>query len=714
MYKEKLNNILIVLPILIVFIFFENDLFLARYPIQDLYWNDLQLFGLYNWFISVVQEGDIKDFFGSYINYMLGMGHNVLTTKNPNVYFDIGAWLTLFLPIELALEIRYYIFGMIFTYGIYKLLKIRSNYFPNSIVYIILCILGLTAPIFRYEVGLLNQYFLLASPMVAYLMAKIIDNEGPLLGNYLRLTLLSIISIGVSDVHWIIYMFVILFYLFAVRIYRGSNLFPYFAIALLITSMWLINYAPILFHEIFLNDTLSSKGGWTLNQWLNIFGVRMFSPWNYFRGDFIGPVSIYLSPYIIFFILLGVLSIDQTNNNKRHLLGLAYTCIALVTSGVFIYSIEFIGQMLPSLLRYHMTIVPFIFMICAASMNYDFSDGRKILLSIMIVIIVQLIFMPRLEYISAILLFCLTLSAFLFVKKIEAHNSHSIFKIIAMVLIGLLAVMNIHYSKNFTKKASFILGEGHFIDYSARSVLTKDVPHCVTDKLVSNSIHKSTGIVFASTSVSQEELRARNDLHMFLVENPYGLNTRTFNQWRYSLSAADIEYASKNNLTGLFNFSFNVEHIDRVLSFANDVGASNLIANTIISRHDLKLLGVCESHISTSSANRLADEFYENIYVYEVLDNLVAQNIYEITPHKLQISCAKSSNIDQKIVDYRGNLRGLVSSHQCDNSDGLSRVEISSFSPFYFASRFLQFLILSVCILGLNWLWIRNRYISNQ
>jgi hypothetical protein len=716
MNKIKLINIAIfITPIILIYIFFENDMFLARYPFQDLYWNDLQLLGLYNWFISLTYEGDIKKILGSYINYSLGMGHNVLSTKNPNIYLDIGAWLALIMPINIAIEIRFYIFGIIFTYGLYRIIYKNSESYLNAYVYVILSILGLSAAIFRYEVGILNQYILLATPALAYLMGRIIQNEGSVYSNYLLLVVVSLLSLGVSDVHWVIYMSIILFYLCIVNGINKKLLPVYSALMLLILSIWIINFFPLIFHDFYTNETYSSKGSWSLEQWWKVFGEKIFNPSSYFRGDFIGPVNIYLSPYLLFFTIFGFLSKNKYEVNKRSLLALSFTCFVLIISGLVIYSIEFLRELLPSMLRYHMTILPFLFIISAASMRYNYHNFNIIIISVLLTVFVQLIFISDLKYIEAIFLIGISLALFIIISIIKKYTINSAYKFLLIMVVGLVSIVNIQYSKSYIKENSYILDEGHFVDHSVRSLLLNDLPRCVNDVMSKNSIKKSTGVVFASTADNDKDLRAWNDLHMFMIENPYELNTRTFNQWRYSLPVVDLEYAAKNNLTGLFNLSFNIAYLDRIIAFAKDVGASNLISNKNVSNSGLVLLGKCDLQIKTKDRDhKLRNEFYEDIYIYEILNNLVAQNINEVKPHKININCMNSHDQDAQLSFFQKNLRVSMSSHDCVFNNGDPVVEVASFSYYYFFSRLILIFLLLFCFLSSLIFWVNHNRVRIQ
>jgi len=263
MSKKIIFVYLSLIYFLSIFFYGKYDIFLARFPYQDLYFNDFLIHNSYRWFQDLITTGSWKNVFGSYIDFLQSTGAPFATTKNPNIFLDLGAWISILISTEDALVIRYFIFSAIFLYGIYLL---NFNFGNKNILLIsLIFVCGLVSPIFYFEVGQLNQYFLFLTPMFFYLFLQILsitNSSKVIFKYYLKLTLLILISLGVSDPHIFFYYSTLLFFSFLVS-FSFSSFRKILILLFFGFTFFFINFFPIYYSDL-AGEAISSKGAWGL------------------------------------------------------------------------------------------------------------------------------------------------------------------------------------------------------------------------------------------------------------------------------------------------------------------------------------------------------------------------------------------------------------------------------------------------------------------
>jgi hypothetical protein len=227
----------------------------------------------------------------------------------------------------------------------------------------------------------------------------------------------------------------------------------------------------------------------------------------------------------------------------------------------------------------------------------------------------------------------------IFINEIlkKTNNSPSLEaqrKIIAvLVILTILSLSNIEQFYSAVVSA----GSKRTINHDIRQWITTDMPNCIKKATTTaTSSEKAHQYVFLTSN----DENGRNDNLTTLIENPWALDGRTFNQWRYGTSRSNYLLLEKFGLKGINTWAFTEGNLGKTIDYANVLGINYLVATTpLTSSEDIEFLGECEipkdispkfvpfkqllSGIETGNTS-----YQKNLYVYGIL---LERNLTQIT-----------------------------------------------------------------------------------
>ena len=639
-FPPFLKNLSIIYLVLIfscsIFFYEKYNIFLGRFPGQDLYWNDFQIYNSYRWFQDLIMTGSWKNIFGSYIDFFQSTGTPFATSKHPNVFLDLGAWISILISTENALVIRYFIFSAIFLYGIYLLNFNFGN--KNILLVSLIFVCGLVSPIFYFEVGLLCQYFLFLTPIYFYLSLQILsikNSSNVIFRYYLKLTLLILISLGVADLNIFFYYSTILFFSLLVSISFTS--FKRFLFLLFFGfTIFFINFFPF-FHSIVNGEIVNAAGSWELKYYYTKFAKDFLFYFIYFmQGNFQGPITIYLNVFAIFLYIYyitstKIFSFKKKNFkilfNKKYLKLFSPILIFffLILGGLILHAFSFFRDNLPSAVRYHLSIFPFLVLCLLSVFRINLKINRVFFLSILILFLFYiplfLIYIPyenmnlSIKYLKYFFFFLIIIFLFFyFESKKNINNSLNNLKYILPLLLLFSSIKSDNFSRT-----SFSIKKFPF--NVTRDYIKNNVDRCMANTFANNKLNGASGAYFISNRAKSTDLRAIDDFQMFYIERPDILKTRTFNQWRYSLPTYTNHIHKENELLGLFNFSAPFFKLSNVIDLMNEFQITYLVSNYELNNNAFQLIDKCTGLPRDNKNIIVSDEFYESLYIYKYVKN---------------------------------------------------------------------------------------------
>ena len=103
---------------------------LARYPWEDLYWNDFQIYNTWIWFSDAIRTGGLPHSLSSIVDFRQNTGELIASSsKIYNPALDIAAWIYVLTEnVDIAFFSKFYIYSSLCALSYYKLLETNSNY----------------------------------------------------------------------------------------------------------------------------------------------------------------------------------------------------------------------------------------------------------------------------------------------------------------------------------------------------------------------------------------------------------------------------------------------------------------------------------------------------------------------------------------------------------------------------------------------------------
>ena len=615
MRVDKVINKKSLILIHLIFFFFalKKYLFLGRFPNQDLFWNDLQLFRYWTWLSTTFDSQGIVGVLSSDTDFLINYGESLYAqAKSTSFIFDFGSWVYVFTgDIDIAIGFRLLVFSSIGALGLYLLLikgsKTDFSLWSSKILFLFLFIIFdsflLFHPQFSYEVGILNSWCFFLVPMLVYMFWY--GGQYSNLARISALVILSYLSFSNTDIHAIIYILTLA--LFCIISVGNRDKVRILKDTLLISGLFLIDRIPFLV-EFFRTSETSFRGPFYPDYLVNfVLGLR-HSPFAY---NFAGPVTFFvgfLAPFVAIWIYLNS-NIYQKKKLRFELFTIIFLILILILIGVCLHSISILNAQMPSLWRYPLAIVPFIIISALARRSGDFFCNRK------------------LKYSFAVG--------------------------ITMSLTLQLAAINF-----FTQEVYQVV-----YDKELRYQLVEKLPKCINEALLESKIAAGKrSIIFAAQEYSEDYPKGRDDTLLYLIENPTSLQGRTFNQWRYSSNSIYIDQF------GFFAWPFTLAETDEIVS-AMDVTRSNVLLTSsplIGKSNKLKFVRTCEPLKLVQSFTDRNKTLERNVYIYLKIDNRNFINDMNYSSSKIQtkINCSNASKLKEDDFNvplaFRDSLRANI------------------------------------------------------
>lgn len=518
-----------VLFILCGFITIPNNRILARFPWQDLVYNDFQIYKQWQFFSSTVKSDGLIYALLSTHNFGLNMGENIyIVSRVSPAIFDLGAWIFLATNnLDIAAMGKLSIY---FTTCFIGFKKLYDMAYPSAskkrdFFFIVSLVTVLSHPALYHEVGPMVLWYLLLTPTWLYffLYAHKQGLRSVLKNNFFYF--LIFLTIGSSDLFIFFYFpFIALAAFFLLK--SKEKLICLFKFLLIIEFFILIPKIPYIYFLI-LDENMQRKGSYGIELYFSSFVVPLLKH-SIFFAYFTGPVIIFLNSVLLMSILY--LGLHNRKVSTKYIFYLGSILVLLISLGLLVHGIPFMRNHLPSAFRYHVALWPFV----VASMLPFWSSEIAL--------------------------------------RGQIKRKHSRVSFFALLVILTVLISN----SSVTYQSISPSGSKKIIDTDMRSWLLRGLPDCINEKTSSTSRDKS----FIFMTPNSES--GRNDTLLFLEENPWGLNGRTFNQWAYATNNANYYLNTEHELLGLNSWAFTDEELVQAADFATDAHVDYLLSTTLI------------------------------------------------------------------------------------------------------------------------------------
>jgi hypothetical protein len=525
---------------------------LGRFPWQDLIYCDFQIYNSWRWFSENLQDFGLGKAALSTIDFRMNFGENIFTSSRvANPMFDIGAWFYHFLgDPTLALLLKFIVYSFFTFFGCLKLIahssKIHATERTKVIIFTICLTSILAHPALFHEVGPMVFWYLMLTPLWFYTFDRAVNfNFSETLKSPI-FPCLVLLTLGSSDLFIFFYFFNLSFVIFLLNTRSVQNFKKVFSLLLFIECLFLITKIPY-FYFLFSNEVESKSGTYGLIYYLENFLIPNIQ-FGIFTPYFFGPVSLFVNLVVIcafIYVRITRTHIVQYLSTTLWLFGL------LSLEGSLLHSIPIFRENLPSAFRYHFAIFPFLVSILLITGLWNQKQGGKY---------------PQ-------------------VLKIKKPNLKIGFPLLIVACVTILAIPQNVYDR-VTPAAS-----KRVVDHGMEKWFTTDLPNCIKD-YISKSDYQDLdrSYIFATSAVE----KGRNDALTYLIENPKALDGRTFMQWRYSTSTANVK-ANKNS--GLYEFNtwaFSDLSSQDIFRFSLESNSPFLISSTRLEHPGMDFIGRCD------------------------------------------------------------------------------------------------------------------------
>ena len=545
---------------------------LSRFPGEDLFWNDLQLYNSWRWFSETAKDTGVLSTFSSVIDFRQNTGDLfAASSKWSNPILDIGSWFTYFFgSYSLAFYLKFSTLALISAFGLYKLvqgnfsLQQKSESFKLMIFSILYSSL-VFHPILHGEVGPLNQWYLLLVPNWFHILielTKSVDRKFTILHPYFFT--ITILSLGSSDL-FLISSVTAVFSIFIIKElisgHQAKYLLKYY---LLFLGIFLLDKSFYLRESIVGRSQIASKGSWNLEQYTSQFLFPLFREGTFFP-IFVGPASIFINA-IIFAMCYSAFKNRKNSHFTKYIIGAALTLTLLILSSLLLHGVSAIQLQLPSAVRYHLTIVPYALMsILAFSAKFTLKrKPSKIKIS-------QVISIP----LSIFLVFVLNTSDY-----------------------GGIVPENSNYILSKTTSEWYL----------------KALPNCVNTKIDAKILHSDNrSFIFVKRSGTAS---AMDDTLLFLSEQPMNLKGRTFQQWRYTTGVLNANLLSSVGSSPLFNRPLLSDDVNNILKLSKITNSPFIVSTQTISSPNLLYVGMCKFPLKLKNVIDRNATLGQNVHIY--------------------------------------------------------------------------------------------------
>lgn len=329
---------------------------LARYPWQDLLWNDLVLANRVAWLSDALKKAPLAS-----IDHLQGLGNAVYSDiKVIPHFYEPAVWFAAAgLDVNAALDLRNLVLVLYCACCLYGLYRSVTKADPGTFSPLFLIVLAsyTLAPQLLGEVSHHFSAVYLAVP--GWLLALRAFAREPRARTALIFSGASTLFVHLSDVHvaFIAPTLVILAWCMDRQV-RSASYRVLFTSALVFGTITALSYLAVPLSMLQRDPNLVvSEGTWALDYYWQTFMRNAL--WTLLFPTFEGPVCLYLTPLLFF--LLAPLATQATC--RAHALRLALfvgLLAALTTLGLVFHGIEPLRNKLPSAMRYHLTAIPFL------------------------------------------------------------------------------------------------------------------------------------------------------------------------------------------------------------------------------------------------------------------------------------------------------------------------------------------------------------------
>jgi hypothetical protein len=599
--KRKYIELIYVISIFLIPIYFFSHLgqFMSRVPGQDFYINDLWLLHKIRFIQDTYANSGIYGLITSSIDFFQGTGESIFSSSKFYFYVlnPLNITYLIFDP-ETSIKIKSLIYCFLCIGGIFNLVNTNNNlknFYERILIIVLLSSSFLASNIFISQSSLLNQSFLYLVPFYLYSLKKIFECYS---SKYLLyIILLTLLAVGDSD----IFIFFNIFSLFI--FFTLSNLDKYKQIILLSFLIFLIilfAYIPYLFENFYYKSNIHSKGSWDIEEYYNYFIkdliFTIFSPY------FSGPASLYVNTIIIFLTFFNFWQFKINFIFVKKFFFLTISFILLLLIGILLHF--FLKNILPSAVRYHLNIFPFILLCILAEKSLFWNINKKFYYSLFLVmgfiIFYEFAKFSILDNLSINYAYYVCLFFIFFLIAVTSFNNkkYYTYKKILFIIFVPFFFKGILYNND-----GDIVPNKNFGIYQkdAKAYHLKTLPQCINQTLekYKNSISRS--VIFAGINDNNLSEKRIEDYNLILItEIPHLINSRTFNRWRYNINVLEQNLTNKHNLQGLFAFAYPLNEIKSVTNFADDTLSSILITNHKFEDTRWKYEGTCKNQIANN------------------------------------------------------------------------------------------------------------------
>ena len=570
--------------------------FKGRFPWQDLLWNDLALHNNWRWVVESIQENGFLASFNKGVDFRQSTGEFIIaSTKSfPNI-FDLGAISILLLNVgvEYGFIIRQLVFVSLSFWAVYLLYKQSDkfkeaenwNTFPPILIASIICL----SPIFYHEVGPLNQFFLFLVPCWLYVLIRLADKKDNDIQDLLLLCGVLFLSIGVSDLFiffniFSVFLFVLLLKPGAYRILLATFFFCSLLVALF--------FFTIFYEKLFPSGSMVSKsGGWDLSFYYEFFlkpmlGNAIFLPY------FPGPSTLFIHATLAVLVVQAIV-VKENIETRNAILKVFYVFLVLVILGVILHGVGFLKNMLPGVVRYHLSIAPILLASVFVIKPLKFFTMNALITAFVLLFSLIAIYKngSSLTTLSSIYYISLAVGvSSLLCVLCYGGGQRRYAPLLTLAPIIPLAIFWVN-----SNSYNFLTSPGSLRETNSKlqASLNGGVQSCINDYV---ERHNKSGLprsfAFVAPNLYKGKHTGRNDTLMMVVEQPEMLFGRTFNQWRYGYNEWTIHLNSLSG-RGFTSWPFSFKQLSEFRIFLEETYSPFVISASKREIDGMVLLGYC-------------------------------------------------------------------------------------------------------------------------
>jgi hypothetical protein len=544
---------------------------LARFPFQDLLWNDLALLGRVAW----AREALVTNPFAS-IDFLQGFGVNSrLDVKIIPHFFDPAVVFHLFAGLYSSLWLRAFVLSLYALVCLDALIAgewAKSRSLRTNPYRVPLLVFYLFSPMFFFEVAHHFSAVFLTLPGVLWAVRYFARR--PSWYSSLAFVVAATLLVQTSDLHivFIAAAFAIFIGLFDPE-FRRARMGVKVTLGTAFAIILFLSFGSALRLFVDSSEMVSSFGqAWPVSTYWESFikpaALSLFFP------VFAGPVCLYVLPYLILLVPIFFYH-RQAPRLFSDLRVLFFLVLALFAFGVILHAIPPIRVRLPSVFRYHLAIVPCLLNLWIvlrmreldAFFTSHFRVSRVKACALAFVLLGAwglLTLRPEANTFLALQgkeislpywalygvgILCITTLPFVF-SGLVFWGAVPVVNRQASLLLGsalLLSVLLYVGRPLALQMHNFV-----YVDTSFSSEVYRHLPQAV-EAIIDRSAYASYSRSFVP--IAKEVFQpgsGRNDKLMPLTENPEAYGGRSFFQWRFSTSRHVAPYYEE--LTGLRPF----------------------------------------------------------------------------------------------------------------------------------------------------------------